>query len=231
MPVKRPKIGAFWCLATCVLCAAAGCHNGRTEARKAMQDELATRQAQAKESLRLAKKGQDAVEDRDYAKARQLLTQAVQADDRNVVAWMLLGKAEFEDHRLYYAAEAFHRARRLAPTRYEPVYNLGLVYERAGRYGDAIADYESALRLQPEQTEVMENLARTYVLSGQRPDRARELMKEALLRENRPEWRHWLQMQLVKLTPLPPVPAASTQTVPDLPLPASRPQPDGGQQP
>ena len=47
---------------------------------------------------------------------------------------MALGDVEFRRDRYYESAEAFHEAARLAPTRFEPHFNLGIVFETIGRY-------------------------------------------------------------------------------------------------
>jgi len=76
-----------------------------------------------------------------------------------------------------------------------------MLYESIGRYEQAAAAYESALERAPGQTELLENLARCYIRGGFQLDRARQLIQEALPKENRPEWREWLERQRLRLAP------------------------------
>ena len=76
--------------------------------------------------------------------AADLFQRAVAADENNAAAWMALGGVELRLEGYFEAAEAFHHAARLAPTRYEPHFNLGTVLEAVGRYSDAIKAYEAA---------------------------------------------------------------------------------------
>lgn len=57
--------------------------------------------------------------------------------------------------------------------------NLGMAYDRAEMYENAIEEFNEALRLDPEYIEVLNNLAVTYNRMGQ-PDKAVVKLKEAL---------------------------------------------------
>lgn len=174
------------------------CRNSRREASNAVANDLRARDQRRVESERLYEKGRSA-HLAGKATAVKYVEQAVQANPDNLYAWMLLGEIQFDEERYFEAAEAFHRASRLAPTRYEPPYNLGLVLESVGRLADAIKAYEGALALQPSQLEVMENLARAYLRAGTERERARELIGRALPLEQRREWREWLNVQLSRM--------------------------------
>ena len=86
------------------------------------------------------------------------------------------------------------------PTRYEPRFNLGSIFESVRHYPRAIEQYEIVLGLAPGQLEVMENLARCYLKANQRLERARELIERALRSEHRPEWIRWLNYQAIRLS-------------------------------
>src|SRR5262249_9843421 len=47
---------------------------------------------------------------------------------------------------------------------------LGLIYEQRGMFAEAVAEFEKALKLAPEDTETMSALGHTYALWGRRTD-------------------------------------------------------------
>ena len=185
--------GACACLWLC------GCNSPQDLARQAVEAELAERRAAREDSMRLYAQGTAAHRAGRLDDAQQCFTEAVAADERNAGAWMGLGMVEHERDNLFLAASAFQRAARLQPARYEPHFNIGSILESAGRYRQAIDAYERAMKLDPDQVEVMENLARCYIKSNTNLPRAKELVDRALGREERPEWRSWLREQSLKL--------------------------------
>lgn len=194
---SRLLISALAALCLLTVCA---CSSSRSQKVRQPRPASARQQERAaQESMRLYERGRKAQDDQKIAEAARFYSLAVNADQANIYALMALGQTELLRERYYPAAEAFHRASRLAPSRYEPRYNLASVLEAAGRYTDAIREYEAALRLAPDQVEVMENLARTYVAAGTNLERARELAERALEREERAEWRQWLRRQTLRL--------------------------------
>jgi tetratricopeptide (TPR) repeat protein len=174
---------------------AAACQSPSAKAKRELNAELQRRETARKESEQLYVDGIKAYHAADLKEARGRLQRAVGADDQNFSAWMALGATEFASDRYYEAAQAFDAAKRLQPSRFEPHFNLGTVFEFVGHYQKAIDAYEIALALAPDQVEVMENLARTYIKSGRNLDKARELIGRALTNEYRLEWRHWLEAQ------------------------------------
>jgi tetratricopeptide (TPR) repeat protein len=149
--------------------------------------------------MEFLKKSREAMDKSQPQQARKCLTQALHEDDKNAMACMALGAMEYDEGRYYEAACAFHRAARLEPTRYEPHFNIGLVMESAGLYSKAIPAYESALKLSPDQVEVMEHLARCYIKTHTNLEKARGLIDKASAAECRAEWVRWLEQQSRKL--------------------------------
>ena len=186
-------------LAASLLIGSSACRPEARSPSEVIKAELAARQVRQAESAQLVQKALRAYEDCENEKARKYLQQAIAADDRNVHAWMGLGAVEYKDDHLFEAAKAFDKAGYLASTRYEPLFNLGLVYERAGLCRKATQAYEAALKRDPDQVEVMENLARCYITSRSQPEKTFELVKRALELEMRPEWLRWLEAQLERL--------------------------------
>jgi tetratricopeptide (TPR) repeat protein len=204
-----------------MLCA---CQSPRKDAQKALAHELSARQENQARSMQLYEQGVQAQKQAHPAEAHKCFSAAIDTDGDNVYAWMAVGVMAFDAADYYRAAEAFHRASKLAPTRYEPHLNAGTVYETVGQYVKAIQSYEAALRLDPDQLETLENLARTYIRANQNSQRARELIDRALLREQRPEWREWLMAQSIRLSCMKTVPTRDDQKQQGMPStqPSSR---------
>ena len=200
-----------------------GCSNSRKEAQRAVHDEVKSRESARAESMKLYGYAQKAVESGQDDQAARDLQDAVRIDERNFYAWMLLGQVEYRRDRPYEAALGFDQARRLAPSQYEPLYNMGTVLEEAGKIREAIQAYEDALALEPDALDATENLARAYVRLGERSDRARFLIERALTQERRPEWRRWLGLESVRLSggPSTRTPATTQASEPPATMPAT----------
>ena len=82
----------------------------------------------------------------DFAHAEKYLRKAPAADVRFGPAHHSLGVLYFWQKKLYLAAWEFEYAARLMPDRYEPLNNLGLVYESVGKFAQAKSYYLLAQR-------------------------------------------------------------------------------------
>ena len=85
----------------------------------------------------------------------------VELAPRNAPLLSNLGAVLFLDGNFAAAADAFRRSVEIAPTS-EGYSNTGSNYYYAGRYGDAVAMYEQAIRLTPEDATVWGNLGDAY---------------------------------------------------------------------
>lgn len=168
------------------------CQDSRMEARRVLEAQLAKRNRAQTESLAHYREAVKAYEKEDVTKAREYLNKAIAAYDRNAQAWMLLGLIKNEEGKAFEAASHFHRVSLLTPDRYEPIYNIGIILESFGCYDQAIDAYQGALKLSPNQLEVMENLARCYVRTNRNLEEAKSLIDRSLQYETRPQWRQWL---------------------------------------
>ncbi len=187
-----------FCLSACLL--AAGCQPSPQDlARKQFQAGLAERQARRSESAKHYDEGMAHYRSGQLAKAEGAMTQAIQADDGNAVAWTARGIVLAESDQPLQALQSFERASRLAPLRYEPRFNMGSAFESLGRYEQAVCFYQQALELAPGELQTMENLARCYIHLNTKFDQAGELIRRALIQEMRPEWRMWLEDQAAML--------------------------------
>ena len=189
-------------LTFCVICAClilCSCQRGHSPALKAYNAMLSDRKETQDRSMELYEEGMRAYRESEGEDAILYLQRAVKVDPQNARAWMALGVLEYERGNIFKAARAFHRAGRIEPTRYEPHFNLGIIFEAVGYYEQAIEEYEIAIKLSPNEVEVMENLARCYFHNNTNLKRARKLVRNALRYELRPKWRRWLEMQILKI--------------------------------
>ncbi|MEL7237494.1 MAG: tetratricopeptide repeat protein [Planctomycetota bacterium] len=143
----------------------------------------------------------------ELGRAEALLREAIDADVGFGPARNNLGLVHFRRGNFYEAAWEFQNAIKLMPYQPEPRNNLGLVFEKAGKLDDAVTEFAAAVELQPGNAEFLGNLVRSRVRRGDagraasEEDRrvTRELLGELVLRETRPEWKQWAELQLAKL--------------------------------
>lgn len=131
-----------------------------------------------------------------YDDAEKALKQAVDADAMYGPAHNNLGKVYYHQERLYDAAVQFEYANKLMPTQGEPLYNLGMVLEAAGKMDEAMKQYEAALALDPQNPYFIGNVARIQLRRGEKNSNLREMLSTLIMRDDRPEWVKWAREQL-----------------------------------
>jgi len=131
----------------------------------------------------------------DLPKVEQLLNDALVADVTYGPAHNSLGTLYYRQKKLYLAAWEFEYAAKLMPDLAQPYNNLGLVYERVGKYEDAITYYSMALSLEPKNPELIGNLVRTRMLDGDRSADLKPLLSDLALNHTRPRWQNWARDQ------------------------------------
>lgn len=130
-------------------------------------------------------------------KAETLLREALTADLYHGPAHNNLGVIylEMEPPKLYEAAGEFEWARKLMPGHPDPRVNLALTLERAGRTGDAMDAYETALEVYPNYLPAIQGLARLQIRSGRTDERTPRLLDEIAMRGESERWRQWARRQ------------------------------------
>ena len=179
-------------------CVALGCAKSRGARFDARDDGRDSTRARADNDRAFA-----LIEQGKYEQAEELLKRAVAADVMFGPARNNLGLVYYHTNRLYLAAWEFENATRLMPHHPEPRNNLGLVLERAGRLEHAAESYARARQIEPDNPEFLGNLARAKVRRGDRDEETRQLLEELVLKDPRPEWSHWAQMNLLRISPSP----------------------------
>lgn len=142
-----------------------------------------------------------AAETEDASEAERLLRKALALDLYCGMAHNNLGTILLERGELYEAANEFEWARKLMPGHPSPRMNLALTLERAGRTGEAIAEYRTALEAYPDHIQTMQALSRLQVRTDQETAETGVMLKEIALRGETPQWREWAAMQLSRRTP------------------------------
>lgn len=129
-------------------------------------------------------------------KAEEHLQKALMADVTYGPAHNTLGMLYLREGKLYLAAWEFEYAQKHMPDRFEPLYNLGLVYEAADKLDRAVEFYSMAFSLSPRTPDVLESLARARLRNGEAIANVRPLLKEILFYETRPAWVCWAKERL-----------------------------------
>jgi hypothetical protein len=132
----------------------------------------------------------------DPAKAEEHLQQALVADVTYGPAHNSLATLYLRQCKFYLAAWEFQYAAKLMPDRFEPLYNLGLVYESTDKLDRAIEFYTMAFSIAPRNPNVLESLVRARLRNGETVADVRELLKEILFYETRPVWIAWARDEL-----------------------------------
>ncbi|MEM9916311.1 MAG: tetratricopeptide repeat protein [Planctomycetota bacterium] len=141
----------------------------------------------------------EAIEVRDFDAAEQLLLDAIAANVGFGPAHNNLGKVYYEQGKLYLAAWEFEYAIKLMPHHPEPRNNLALVLETVRRFDESITHYEAALDLEPDNPELLGNLARAKLRRGDPPDEIKQLLMDLVLKDSRPEWIDWANNELAHM--------------------------------
>lgn len=107
-----------------------------------------------------------------------------------------LGTVYHKQEDFYQAAWEFQYASKLMPYRSEPRNNLGLVMEEVGKLDEAAQWYEAALEIDPQSPQYVGNLARIYVQEKRQDQKTRDLLKQLVMNDSRPDWMEWAREQL-----------------------------------
>jgi Tfp pilus assembly protein PilF len=201
------RLTMFHRLALCTLLLCMATATGCARFFKKPKTEYQTVTANSRHDLCTAKRKhlealvflEDVGSDRDLAKAEQLLGEALVADVTYGPAHNSLGMLYYLQNKLYLAAWEYEYAVKLMPGMAEPYNNLGLIYERVGKYDDAISYYSMALNHTPDDPQVVGNLVRVRMVSGDRSGDLKGMVSELALNHPNPSWQQWARDQ-VELT-------------------------------
>lgn len=140
-----------------------------------------------------------ALKEGNAEEAEQLLRDALTEDVMYGPAHNNLGQLYYQQKRYYEAAWEFQYAIRLMPHQPIPRNNLGLVFEATGQLDEAVEQYGFAVAEEPDNPELLGNLARAQIRNGERGSEVRDLLQQIVMKDIRPEWRQWAEKQLYLL--------------------------------
>jgi len=188
------------CLLSLTGCASNKGHGDPAEYQTVGKDPRRDTDAAKADNLRAVQ----ALAKNDYPHAETALKKALAEDIMFGPAHNNLGKVYFHQNKLYLAAWEFEYAAKLMPHVIEPKNNIGLVFEAAGKWDQAVQHYSDALTLEPENSELIANAARARLRRGDNNAEVRSLLSKLVMIDTRPEWVEWARRKLVLLPPINP---------------------------
>jgi Tfp pilus assembly protein PilF len=153
------------------------------------------------DSKKAAEKNRKAIEELEKGncdKAKHLVDEALIADINHAPSHNTLGKIHYQMNDYYLAAWEFEFALKISPSTAEYHNNLGLVHEAADRLDDACQLYTAAIELAPQNYQFVSNYARVRIRKGEVNSETRQLLKQVVFMDPRPEWKDWARQQLTQ---------------------------------
>ncbi len=137
--------------------------------------------------------------DGEPAEQKVLYLKALGLDPSLANAYNNLGLVYLEEGNYGEAVRLLREAAKRMPGNPVPRFNLGYTYELVGRLGSAQEQYAAAASMAPDEPDYVESLARVYIRRRDRLGEARDLLKDALRVETRPDHVKWINDQLEML--------------------------------
>jgi tetratricopeptide (TPR) repeat protein len=109
-----------------------------------------------------------AMEQKDYAAARQNAQAAIAEYPNHLLAYYLLGQTALAETKWAEAAEAFSKVIALYPRSFAGHRELGIALDKLGKPDEAVQTWETALKLRPDDTDVRVRLAFMLLEAGRR---------------------------------------------------------------
>ena len=109
--------------------------------------------------------------------------QVLVTQPQNVDAMLEIGRAHIARGQAFYGIAALEQAKALAPGDWRPLSLLGVAYQQVRRADDARTAWNEALRLSPDNAEVMNNAAMAQMTGGD-PAGAETLLRRAVAQPN-----------------------------------------------
>lgn len=147
--------------------------SGRVQASQATLAALTERPQPYPPALLLG--GKVARAEKDYAAASRYLRQYIELDPADESAWIALAGIHFDQNDIPQAIETLKQAVEVNPSKAILEYELGTLYQAAGKLDMANKRYEAALALNGDYLAAMDNLASNLLDLNQDIKRARDL--------------------------------------------------------
>ena len=134
----------------------------------------------------------------DLAEAEACFRQALECDPFYGAAHSNLGVVLMQQGRPFDAVWHLRYASQLLPAASAPRTNLGILYELVGRYGPAEEQLRAALRLAPDDIEVIGHLARLHVRQDIWTNDTRAWLEALAAQDDDAAWRTWGQREAAR---------------------------------
>ena len=115
----------------------------------------------------LYRQAADALNNKDYAGADRLASEAIEQYPNHVLAHYLRGQAALAQSKWSEAVAALMRVTELYPGSFAGQRDLGIAYQQLGRTDNATRAYEAALKLRPDDEELRVRMALVLLQTGQ----------------------------------------------------------------
>ncbi|NEX93782.1 tetratricopeptide repeat protein [Caulobacter sp. 17J65-9] len=116
-----------------------------------------------------------------YPEAAAAADRVLVMDPGNVEAMLELGRSHIGRGQGFYAIDPLKKAQAAAPKDWRAPSLLGVAYEQVSRHDDAVAAWNTALKLSPDNPAVLTNLALSYAAAGDAAQ-AETLLRTAVAR-------------------------------------------------
>ena len=147
---------------------------------------------------RLNGEGLALVERSEFAQAEPKFRSALEADPWLGAAHANLGVTLLQLGKYYEAAWELQYASQLMPHASAPRTNLGILFEQTGRYTDAESQLRDALALDPEDVEIIGQLARIHVRQNKFTPETKSWIEKIASSDDQPQWRDWARTELLR---------------------------------
>lgn len=130
--------------------------------------------------------------------AEQAFRRALAADPYLGPAHCNLGAVLLQQGKYFDGGWELREACQLMPTAPQPRTNLGILYQSVGRNGLAEENLRAALKLAPDDLQIVGQLAVLRVKQGQIDGEAVAWLQQIQEQDNDPAWRSWAGRQLLR---------------------------------
>jgi Tfp pilus assembly protein PilF len=199
----KPTIPQF-AIALMFTIAVSGCTSGRQSESDSHYQTMAKDPHRDTDLARkLTDQASAMIDQNKLPQAEAALHKALDADVMYGPAHNNLGTVYLHQNNLYLAAWEFQYAAKLMPYQPQPKSNLGLVLETAGKLNEAVAQYDDALKIEPDNPQFLGNDARARVRRGDNDQKIRDLLQRVIEVDTRLDWVDWARQRLVLMGPMP----------------------------
>lgn len=142
--------------------------------------------------------GLECIQRQAYLESETEFQRAIEADPFFGPAYCNLGLVQLELDKPFVAAWNLRHASQLMPRASQPRANLGLLFERVGKYDSAEASLRDALRESPDDIEVIGHLARVQIRQNKFTPETHQWLQTIAERDDDAVWRDWARGELIR---------------------------------